>query len=254
MTSKAKTLTDPDGESLNILPARAVSGHVFVRTDDATDSVIVGPFDPDELITAIREVAGIDDAPKPDPAREYTEEDFTKARFATHPNGLIAARIDDDLPWFTPRHPTRGRWASDADMAEEGWSIVTPAPSTPREALALVVDLAYEPEGDTMPDQDGNMVVVDSGEINVYSDGNSYGLPARGPAYRRLLLDPPAPVTPEWHSARIVEARVLGGDRPRYQWASTSNGRWVALNGTDFSVHRDNLADVKVIVPEETDR
>lgn len=32
----------------------------------------------------------------------YTADDFTNARFATHPDGRIAARIGRDLPWVMP--------------------------------------------------------------------------------------------------------------------------------------------------------
>lgn len=61
----------------------------------------------------------------------------------------------------------------------------------------------------------------------------------------------PAPVTPEWHSARIVEARVLGGDR--CQWASTSNGMWVSLDGSNRPAHRAYLLDATVVVPGEVE-
>ena len=242
-----KTLTDDDGDTLRIDPWR--SGRVSLVTYRSGTCTEVGPFDPADLIAAIREVAGeTDDKPAPVPSATPTAEDFAKADFARHPDGRIAARSDSDgMPWRAPE----GRWLSDADMAEEGWSIVTPAPTTPREALALAVSLAYEVEGDVMPDQPGYMLVEEGGEINVYSDVNPVGLPVRGIGYRRLLLDPPAPVTPAWHDARIVEATCRGRVG---QWARTAtDGLWVSLDGESREAYTPDLTDVSIVVPEEVE-
>lgn len=108
-------------------------------------------------------------------------------------------------------------WYSDAEMAADGgWSIVTPAPSTPRELLAMLPGMCWEPEGDAMPDQLGYMKVGEDGVIHAYPDGNPVGLPARGGTWRRLLLDPPAPVTPARpEGAERYESLILdqmGGD------------------------------------------
>lgn len=138
-----------------------------------------------------------DDKPVPAPAKPATAEDFAKEEFARHPDGRIGARVVDDSRAWAVQSPTGSwDWLSDADMAAGGWQIVTPAPTTPREALALAVSLAYEPEGDTMPDQRGYMMVGKNGRVSVLPAGNPHGIPVRDTTYRRLLLDPPAPVTP----------------------------------------------------------
>ncbi len=144
--------------------------------------------------------------PAPAPAKPLTAEDFAKEEFARHPGGGIAARVGNDRRAWAVKSPRRV-WRSDADMAEEDWSIVTPAPTTPREALALAVDLAYEPEGDTMPYQDGYMMVREDGVIHVLPDNNPIGLPARDTTWRRLLLDPPVtPARPK--GAEEIESQI----------------------------------------------
>lgn len=186
-------LTDGDGDTLCI--DLWDSGRVSLLAWEGGTHAVVGPFDPDDVIAAIRKAARETDEPAPTPSKSPTAEDFAKEEFARHPDGRIAARVD-------PRARRSWRasddyWLSDADMAAGGWQIVTPAPTTPREALALAVSLAYEPEGDTMPDQPGYVMVREGGRVSAFSDSNSWGLPARGATYRLLLLDPPAPVTPE---------------------------------------------------------
>ncbi|WP_347042044.1 hypothetical protein [Brachybacterium nesterenkovii] len=168
----------------------------------------------------------------------YTEADFAKAQFAVHPDGRIAMRSATAarFVWKTADY-----YYTDAEMAEGGWQIAHTA-TTAREALALVVDLAYEPEGDTMPNQTGHVVVVDSGEINVYSDGNSYGQPVRGTAYRRLLLDPPEPTRPE--GAEALTALIAR--------ASDALGRDLDLD--DMEQLADALAEAGFRAPEEGER
>lgn len=55
-----------------------------------------------------------------------TADDFAKAKFATHPDGYIAARLDkDEDPW----RASEGSWLTDDAMAEDGWQIVHPVTS-----------------------------------------------------------------------------------------------------------------------------
>ena len=54
MTSK--TLTDPDGDTLDIYPWR--SGRVSLLAREDGKHAAVGPFDPADLIAAIRKAAG----------------------------------------------------------------------------------------------------------------------------------------------------------------------------------------------------
>ena len=247
-------LEDDEGGTLRVYPW--ASGRVSLVARDRGHRVEFGPVERHVLLDAIREVAGeTDDKPEPAPApsKSPTADDFARAKFARHPDGQIAARVDDDdLPWRTTSSPMTYSWLYDADMAAEGWQIVTPAPTTAREAVALAVSLAYEPEGDTMPDQPGYMRVAEDGGVSVLPAGNPVGLPARDATYRRLLLDPPAPVTPEWHSARIVEATCRGR---ACQWARTqTDGLWVSLDGESREAYTPDLSDVTVVVPGEVTR
>lgn len=77
------------------------------------------------------------DDPAPTPSKPPTAEDFAREEFARHEDGRIAARLDDDSPQWRTDSPSTGVWRSDADMAEEGWSIVTPA----RDAGPRIVSL-----------------------------------------------------------------------------------------------------------------
>lgn len=250
MTSKI--LTDGDGDTLYISPWP--SGRVVLVARQVGKRAEFGPVEPADLITAIREAAGEttepagDLIPAPSNTTVPTADDFAKDEFARHPDGRIAARVDGDSPQW---RASDMQWLSDTAMAAEGWQIVTPAPTTAREAVALAVSLAYEPEGDTMPDQNGHLAVRDDGAINVYSEGSPVGLPARGKTCRRLLLDPPATVTPEWHSARIVEATCRGRV---CQWARTAtDSLWVSLDGESREAYTPDLSDVTVVVPEEVE-
>ncbi len=301
MTTKTttKTLTDDDGDNLDI--NLWTSGRVTLVTRQGNRGEEVGPFDPADLIAAIREVAGeADDKPEPAPSKSPTAEDFARAEFARHEDGRFAARTcDDDTPWCV-RHGAAWRFPTDAAMAAEGWQIVTPAedsisraeldarlarrdgkhkrqvarmqrhietvqrhlarrreqmdqmreqmeamtpaPSTPREALALVVDLAYEVEGDTMPDQRGYMRVGEGGVIHVYPDSNPRGLPARGPDYRRLLLDPPASKRPEWADADWLWAETETGARVIWEHLTGDPGdEW--WTWADRTLHLDEMAE-----------
>lgn len=56
----------------------------------------------------------------------FTADEFRNARFATHPDGRVAARVDrgDKYPWVaSPRDPDRDYWwCTDEGMARDGWS------------------------------------------------------------------------------------------------------------------------------------
>lgn len=251
-----KTLTDDDGDYIVLCYDDATHVVITAETRDGSGSVTAGPFDVADLIAAICEVAGeTDDKPEPTPSKSPTAEDFAKEQFARHEDGRIAVRVlgyrASGRPWCVVS-AGYSAWYSDADMAAGGgWSIVTPAPTTPREALALAVSLAYEVEGDTMPDQNGYMMVRKDGRIVVRPDDSPVGLPARGATHRRLLLDPPAPVTPAWHDARIMEATCRGRVG---QWARTAtDGLWVSLDGESREAYTPDLTDVTVVVPEEVE-
>ena len=62
--------------------------------------------------------------------KTYTPTDFSRARFAVHPDGRPAARVDDsDTQGWVGRSP-RGEtlWMSDERMADDGWRPVVPLP------------------------------------------------------------------------------------------------------------------------------
>ena len=58
---------------------------------------------------------------------KYTAEDFRNARFATHPDGRFAARVDQGdtvLNWVVNEHSGYG-WRTDQEMADEEWKPVS---------------------------------------------------------------------------------------------------------------------------------
>lgn len=58
---------------------------------------------------------------------KYTAEDFRNARFATHPDGRFAARVDQGdtvLNWVVNEHSGYG-WRADQEMADEEWKPVS---------------------------------------------------------------------------------------------------------------------------------
>ena len=61
--------------------------------------------------------------------KQYNTEDFANAEFARHPDGGIAARVDDG--YSTPWRASSGAWLSDADMADHGWVPVRGAAAHP---------------------------------------------------------------------------------------------------------------------------
>ncbi|UEJ83970.1 hypothetical protein Bra3105_06570 [Brachybacterium halotolerans subsp. kimchii] len=57
---------------------------------------------------------------------QHTADEFAKARFATHPDGRIAARVNpaDALSWVCSRREVSSdfEWRGNAAMARDGWS------------------------------------------------------------------------------------------------------------------------------------
>ena len=80
--------------------------------------------------------------------KTYTPADFSRARFAVHPERGDAARIDPGSsdPWgitTSANTPYAGRWRSDAVMAADGWRPVVPLPD-PDDLDARVLDRAAD--------------------------------------------------------------------------------------------------------------
>lgn len=227
MTTKTKTLTDPDGDKLTI---DGYPGALVITTQQSLTAATVRNIDPADLIAAIREVAGVDEvchcgkavvygyngnpgdtrglcqdcqdvrcdaypgACEPAPSESPTADDFTKAEFARNKYGRIAGRVDGDSPQW---RASDMQWLSDTDMAEEGWQIVTPAPTTARDLLAMLPGMCYEPEDGVIPADSGYISIRNDGDIMVCPGGHHITTPANGANFRRLLLDPPALKRPE---------------------------------------------------------
>lgn len=226
-----KTLTDDEGGTLHVYSW--ASGRVSLVARDGDHRAEFGPVERHVLLDAIREVAGETecDAIAPDGGYQCTRE---RGHITEH----VAMTIDGEV---------RDTWPVETDDKPEP----APAPSTPREALALAVDLAYEVEGDEIPERTGCMIVRDNGKITALPDGYPIAVAATFDRGRRLLLDPPAPVTPAWHNARIVEATCRGRVG---QWARTATGGlWVSLDGESREAYTPDLSDVTVVVPGEVE-
>ena len=73
---------------------------------------------------------------------KYTAADFANARFAEHPNGLLATRSDpDDIhkPWADGG----GDWFSDQAMVDDGW-VPVPTKPTITELIAAFNELSKD--------------------------------------------------------------------------------------------------------------
>ncbi|UQN29463.1 hypothetical protein [Brachybacterium kimchii] len=77
----------------------------------------------------------------------HTADDFRTARFATHPDGRIAARAGgDSVQWRTSGYPV---WESDESMAAAGWSPLSE--SLPSTVTDKMVQAAMDAAGQSMP-------------------------------------------------------------------------------------------------------
>lgn len=191
MTTK---ITDPAGRTIELTRGADGDVHVLSR-HSAGHVVLVGPLDPADVRRALdaecpskAETA----QPEPAPTGKPTAEDFARARFAVHPDGAWAARLEEDhLPWIATEGAGMDHTLSDAAMAEGGWQIVTPAPTTVQGCLDLIESLCHEPEGDEIPAGTSHGVFREGGGMAIRCEAFPYPVPARGPGLHRLLIDPP---------------------------------------------------------------
>lgn len=74
--------------------------------------------------------------------KKYSAADFANARFAEHPDGRIAARLDDDAwPWIC----YGGEAYDDCDMSDAGWVPVSTKPVlTDSKVKKMVGDYAVD--------------------------------------------------------------------------------------------------------------
>lgn len=206
MTSKTRSLTDPDGDT--ILISGRTSDDVYVSIAQGTALAAVHRIPAADLITAIREVTG---TPEPAPADPPTAEDFARARFA-EVDGEATARTygAHSYPWRVPG----GRECDDrmATLAREGRArIIREAPTDP----AALIDLAWEtahvvPEGVEWIPQGAPALLRDDGGMVAYlPDGYSANMPALHERFEdyeiRTLTPLPAP-RPE--GAERIEAII----------------------------------------------
>lgn len=193
MTTK---LTDPSHRTIEFTRGADGDVHVLSR-HSAGHVVLIGPLNPAEVRRALDAECPAEATPAP--ISKPTRQDFVWAKFAVHPEGAWAARLEEDhLPWIATEGAGMDHTLSDAAMADGGWQIVTPAPTTVQGCLDLLVSLCHEPEGDWVPRGTGLVTVEDNGRVVVRPGGFSHLVSSRGDGFRRLLIDPPAPERPEW--------------------------------------------------------
>ena len=127
---------------------------------------------------------------------KHTAEDFARAEFARHEDGMLAARLEPEsgtYPW-----EDRTRCHTDTEMAADpGWSIVRDAESlTAREHMEKAWEKAHET--DVIPAGAAFIRRGSGGSIEVDLDGYTYEMKARSTFSERRLLDPPpVPKRPE---------------------------------------------------------
>lgn len=174
---------------------------------------------------------------------KHTAEEWAKAEFARHEDGMIAVRSNPEA-----RHPwvAGPGWASDAELASDpGWSIVRDAESlTAREHQDAAWEKAHVVR--RIPAGAGYICKWDEGDIEAEPDGHTYEMLARGTFSERRLLDPPAPA---WHNARIIEA-WHDDNHDTVRWARADNGTWLCLapHHHPTEAKASELRDVDVII------
>ena len=85
---------------------------------------------------------------------KYTADDFANAKFAEHPDGLLATRSDpDDIhkPWADGG----GDWFSDQAMVDDGWVPVPTKPTITESQFARAVVGVWGDEGSGPTDSNG---------------------------------------------------------------------------------------------------
>lgn len=128
-----------------------------------------------------------------------------------------------------------------------------PAPTTPRECLDLLRQIA---ESDERFTPDDGTIHEGEGYVCVWDEGNLVAYPTTLASYTassRLgstcyLLDPREP-EPEWHTAQLIHATAWAGTASARtcRWAFDASGGWLALDGSNMFAYHDDLSDVTVL-------
>lgn len=230
-----QTLTDSDGDEL--LLHHYSDDRVTVQVYAPHANATVGPFPIADLRAALDALdPQEDETPEPAPTAP-TAEDFAHAKFAVHEDGRFGARCAPihEHSWVTGGHSDAPFWLTDEEMVERGWTIVTPAPTTPEDALSHFVSLLHEPEADTIPAGVPFVEVFEDGEVLAHPSGDHANMAARRPGVRRLTFHPlpasePEP-EPEWVKAPAVWVRDGAGWSVAYP---RLDGTWMC-DGTNYT-------------------
>ena len=132
----------------------------------------------------------------------YTAEDFARANFARHPDGRIAARLDERYtrPWSIGEDD----WLTDVAMALSGWIPVVEAQPITLDALNAAWEGAEQGEV-----AEGDVLIRRSGEnFTVWVAGGGWSTEALSRSgHTRVLHRAPKPKRPE--GAEQLEAVLL---------------------------------------------
>ena len=181
-------------------------------------------------------------------------EDFKNAPVGAIANRRLGSHIkktgDDTWHWLLPT----GISLNDEEMANQGFTLVPPAPTTSREALELTWELAHEVKpGQVIPEGTHYLEVTGSGLKEYTATCNFPTDPHAGSALR--TLEPLPEPEPDWLDAPAVLARLDEWDRNEPEVfipAGEQENNWVAMFSAQ-SYHWSELIDVTPLYPKETE-
>ena len=179
-----------------------------------------------------------------------TFEDFENAPVgatAKKEVGLVAIREGDKTDYYPWMCTTYGDWLSNDDLAERGYTLERPVPTTAQEAFDLTWILAYPvKEGQVIPEGMRYIRRYQSGDLATFISNESW-TPRHIDKVR--TQDPLPDPEPYWLDAPAVLAHTDNDDTRRV-WTACNDGQWASTRHT-YTRHWQGLRDVTPLYPKE---
>ena len=181
---------------------------------------------------------------------------------ATHPDGIrVVMREGDETDGFPWVCTTYGELFCNEELAEWGYTLERPEPTTAREALDLAWNLAHEvKEGQTIPEGVRLLDRSYRNDLIAYAPLADFTVNARESLSIRTLDPLPEP-EPDWLDAPAVLARLEDKtwtavwqpcDDLWCPGAESSESRWATPHGGSGCRPWRELRDVTPLYPKET--
>ena len=178
-------------------------------------------------------------------------EDFENASAgatATNDLGHRALKtVDQILPWTN----SQDNYLRNTEMADEGYTLETPAPESAREALDLAWVLAHPVKpGQVIPEGTQYLMLSGDGLMEFAAHTDFKISPGLAPVIR--TLEPLPEPEPDWLDAHAVLARHVkhAPDSRPSLWANLGDGLWGHVDTTKRAEVWD-LRDVTQLYPKE---